>query len=80
MTEYQKMQNGMIYDTQDKEPDRCKSTATAFVSNTIAWAWMTKGSVVTRDISEGVPAAGNPARVIRKITEQDSMYRKVKRD
>lgn len=23
---------------------------------------------------------GNPARVIRKITEQDSMYRKVRRD
>ena len=38
------------------------------------------GSVVTRDIPTGVLAAGNPARVIRRITEQDSMYRKAKRD
>ena len=27
------------------------------------------GSVVTRDIPEGVVAAGNPCRVIREITE-----------
>lgn len=38
------------------------------------------GSVVTRDIPEGVLAAGNPCRVIRKITEKDSMYLKAKRD
>lgn len=31
------------------------------------------GSVVTRDIPAGVLAAGNPCRVIRKITEQDSI-------
>lgn len=29
------------------------------------------GSVVTRDIPSGVIAAGNPCRVIRKITEED---------
>lgn len=29
------------------------------------------GSVVTRDIPSGVLAAGNPARVIRQITEED---------
>lgn len=34
------------------------------------------GSVVTRDISDGVFAAGNPCRVIRKITEEDSIYLK----
>lgn len=34
------------------------------------------GSVVTRDIPEGVIAAGNPCRVIRKITPQDSVYLK----
>jgi maltose O-acetyltransferase len=34
------------------------------------------GSVVTRDIPSGVFAAGNPCRVIRKITEQDSIYLK----
>ncbi|MCH5157288.1 MAG: sugar O-acetyltransferase [Clostridiales bacterium] len=32
------------------------------------------GSVVTRDIPEGVFAAGNPCRVIRKLTEQDSIH------
>ncbi|PWM42892.1 MAG: maltose acetyltransferase [Clostridiales bacterium] len=31
------------------------------------------GSVVLRDISEGVLAAGNPCRVIRQITEQDKL-------
>ena len=29
------------------------------------------GSVVTRDVPEGVFAAGNPCRVIRDITEKD---------
>jgi len=29
------------------------------------------GSVVNRDIPDGVVAAGNPCRVIRKITEED---------
>lgn len=29
------------------------------------------GSVVTKDIPEGVIAVGNPCRVIRKITEAD---------
>ena len=38
------------------------------------------GSVVTKDIPANVVAAGNPCRVIREITEQDSMYRKAKRD
>ena len=33
-------------------------------------------SVVTRDIPAGVFAAGNPCRVIREITEQDSIYLK----
>ncbi len=31
------------------------------------------GSVVTHDIEENVLAAGNPCRVIRKITEKDSL-------
>ena len=34
------------------------------------------GSVVTRDISSGSFAAGNPCRVIRKLTEEDSIYLK----
>lgn len=36
-------------------------------SNTVIGA----GSVVNRDIPDGVVAAGNPCRVIRKITEED---------
>lgn len=31
------------------------------------------GCVVTRDIPPGYLAAGNPCRVIRKISEQDSV-------
>lgn len=38
------------------------------------------GSVVTKDIPSGVLAAGNPCKVIREITEKDSMYLKAKRD
>lgn len=37
------------------------------------------GSVVTRDIPAGVIAAGNPCRVLRKITEKDKVgYKKKK--
>ena len=32
------------------------------------------GSVVTKDIPANVVAAGNPCRVIRKITEEDKKY------
>ena len=34
------------------------------------------GSIVTKDIPEGVFAAGNPCKVIRKITQEDSIYLK----
>lgn len=34
------------------------------------------GSVVTRDVPSGVFAAGNPCRVIRKLTAEDSLSRK----
>ena len=34
------------------------------------------GSVVTRDIPAGSFAAGNPCRVIRKLTDEDSIYLK----
>ena len=39
-------------------------------SNTVIGA----GSVVTRDIPDWCVAAGNPCRVIRKITEEDKKY------
>ncbi len=32
------------------------------------------GSVVTKDIPDGVVAAGNPCRIIRKITDDDRLY------
>ncbi len=34
------------------------------------------GSVVTKDIPPGVVAAGVPCRVIREITEEDSVFNK----
>ena len=34
------------------------------------------GSVVTRDIPEGVIAVGNPCRVLRKITDKDRMFKR----
>ncbi|MCM1195205.1 MAG: sugar O-acetyltransferase [Corallococcus sp.] len=34
------------------------------------------GSVVTRDIPDGVFAAGNPCKVIRKLTDKDSIMNK----
>ena len=39
-------------------------------SNTVIGA----GSVVTKDVPDWVIAAGNPCRVIRKITEEDKEY------
>lgn len=39
-------------------------------SNTVIGA----GSVVTKDVPDWVVAAGNPCRVIRKITEEDRRY------
>ena len=38
------------------------------------------GSVVTRDIPSGVLAGGNPCKVIRKITKEDSIFLKAKRN
>lgn len=32
------------------------------------------GSVVTKDIPSGVVAAGNPCRMLRRITEEDAAY------
>lgn len=39
-------------------------------SNTVSGV----GSVVTKDIPDWVVAAGNPCRVIRKITDEDIKY------
>ena len=39
-------------------------------SNTVIGA----GSVVVKDIPSGVVAVGNPCKVVRSITEEDSIY------
>ena len=36
------------------------------------------GSVVNRDIPDGVVAAGNPCRVIRRITDEDREKYKIR--
>ena len=38
------------------------------------------GSVVTKDIPDNVIAAGNPCRVIRKITDEDKIYWEKKKE
>lgn len=38
------------------------------------------GSVVTKDIPNDVIAVGNPCRILRKITEEDKVYWKKKRE
>ena len=37
----------------------------------VVWSVIGAGSVVTKDIPDGVLAYGNPCRVIRPITEAD---------
>lgn len=76
--------NGSFYDMEYVKPitieDGCWLASNVVVcggvkigKNSVIGA----GSVVTRDIPEGVFAAGNPCRVIRKLTEQDSVrYKK----
>lgn len=38
------------------------------------------GSVVTKDIPDGVIAVGNPCRVLRKITDEDKTYWEAKKE
>lgn len=79
MTEREKMGQGLLYDVNY---DGAKVTfgdnvwfgasvtvlpGVTIGSNTVIGA----GSVVNRDIPDGVIAVGNPCRVLRKITEDD---------
>ncbi len=76
MTEYEKMHNGMIYDCLTEEIGNIQSCSHRLCEQ---YNKLGAGSVVTRDIPAGVLAAGNPCKVIREITEKDSMYLKVKK-
>lgn len=76
-------ENGTVYDLEYAKPitieDACwlASGVTVCGGVTIGkGSVIGAGSVVTKDIPSGVFAAGNPCRVIRKLTEQDSVLLK----
>ncbi len=65
-TERQKMLAGEMYDPFDPELVAARAGPGPVPKN---GAVIGAGSVVTRDVPDGVFAAGNPCRVIREITE-----------
>ena len=76
-------EDGTLYDLEYGAPihigDDCWLAANVTVCGGVtigAGCIIGAGSVVTRDIPAGSLAAGNPCRVIRPITEQDSIYLK----
>lgn len=76
-------ENGQLYDLEYARPitieDDCWIAANVVVCGGVAigrGSVIGAGSVVTRDIPAGSLAAGNPCRVIRPITEADSVERK----
>ena len=76
-------ENGVLFDYEYARPivigDGCwlASNVTVCGGVTIGeHAVIGAGSVVTRDIPAGTFAAGNPCRVIRRITAQDALSRK----
>ena len=79
---YQK-ENGEWTDREDAKPITIESDCW-IASNVTICGGVTigegcvigAGSVVTRDVPANSFAAGNPCKVIRKITEQDSVYLK----
>ena len=79
--------NGNIYDWEYGKPitigDRCWIASNVTVCGGVTIGEDTvigAGSVVTKDIPAGVLAAGNPCRVIRKITEEDRILPEVLRE
>lgn len=75
-----KRADGVMTDNEYAKPITIKSNCW-IASNVVICGGVTigegcvigAGSVVTRDIPAGVFAAGNPCKVIRKLTEQDSI-------
>ena len=75
--------DGELYDLEYAKPivigDDCWIAANVVVCGGVTigrGCVIGAGSVVTRDIPAGSLAAGNPCRVIRPITEADSVERK----
>ena len=75
--------DGRIYDLEYAKPitieDNCWLASNVVVCGGVTigeGSVIGAGSVVTRDIPKHSFAAGNPCRVIREITEADSMERK----
>ena len=73
-------ENGVAHDFEYGKPIIIGNDVWIASNVTVCGSVIGAGSIVTRDIPAGVLAAGNPCRVIREITEKDSMYLKVKRD
>lgn len=76
-------ENGEMYEIERAEPivigDDCWLASNVTVCGGVTIGNGTvigAGSVVTRDIPSGVFAAGNPCRVIREITEEDSVLKR----
>ncbi len=104
MTEYQKMQNGMIYDTQDAElvqvqklchrlceqynrlgvddGEQKNKILSELFANDDFGAFRVMEAPIFIDNCREITIGKNfySKRVIRKITEQDSMYRKARRE
>ncbi len=78
MTEKEKMLAGNLYDPSDEELNRLRIKARKLATPMHPLLPAERnirqredGSVVTRDIPPHSLAAGNPCKVIRKITEMD---------
>lgn len=76
-------EDGTMYDLEYAKPvtigDDCWLAANVVVCSGVTigeGCVIGAGSVVTRDIPSDSLAAGNPCRVIRQISEKDSVYRK----
>lgn len=80
---FQRKEDGTVYDLEYAKPITIGNDCW-LASNVVVCAGVTigegcvigAGSVVTRDIPANSLAAGNPCRVIRQITEADSVYLK----